>query len=369
MLSRTLKALRDVLGLPGAVRETMGRLEQGIAALRHELEQRQAVGDAARLDRLQQRLDEMQGEVRLLLDRQAEHHRETRLLLGQLSLPPGIDWARQNQGLVPAPGVNAFPHSTLCRQDSFEQPYFPYWMARLRQMQIYHRKLWEHAFICQALHERGLIAPGMRGLGFGVGSEPLTAYFASQGCLITGTDMAGDAAAEAGWTSTNEHAAGKAALRFPAICPDDLFETNVAFRVCDMNAIPDDLTGYDFCWSACAYEHLGSIEKGLAFVERSMDCLKPGGFAVHTTEYNVTSDTDTVSEGGTVLFRRRDMQELARRLREKGHIVGPLDLDPGAKPLDTYLDVPPYRVEAHVKLALQGYGATSFGLIAQKKPD
>jgi hypothetical protein len=318
---------------------------------------------------LERRLDEIQSEVRLLLDRQAEQHRETRMLLGQLSLPPGVDWVKTNGGIAEAPAKMAFPNSTLCRQDSFETGYFPYWMTQLRQLKIYHRKLWEHAFICQVLYERGLLTAGKRGLGFGVGSEPLTAYFASQGCEITGTDMAGDAAVEAGWTSTNEHAAGKEALRFPAICPDDLFDANVAFRVCDMNAIPDDLTGYDFCWSACAYEHLGSIEQGLAFVERSMDCLKPGGFAVHTTEYNVTSDTDTVSEGGTVLFRRRDMAELARRLREKGHLVGPLDLDPGAQPLDMYLDVPPYRFEPHVKLALQGFGATSFGLIAQKKPD
>ena len=364
MFLRGLSAIKQLLRLPYVLRDDIDRLSRELEALRGEVAKRDPASPGGGYQR---QLDEIQSEVRRLIDLQAERHRETRMLLGQMSLPPGVDWDKQNGGVKPAPGKQIFTHSVLCRQDSFETPYFPYWMTKLTQRKIYHRKLWEHAFICQTLFERGMLKPGKRGLGFGVGSEPLTAYFASQGCKITGTDMGGDAAAEAGWTASNEHAAGKEALRLPWICSDELFDANVAFRVCDMNAIPDDLSGYDFCWSACAYEHLGSIEKGLAFVEHSIECLKPGGFAVHTTEYNVSSDSETVSEGGTVLFRQQDMKELARRLTEKGHIVAPLDFDPGAQPLDMYVDVPPYRVESHVKLALQGYAATSFGMIVQKK--
>ena len=181
-----------------------------------------------------------------------------------------------------------FPSSTLCRQDSFEDACFQEWLARLGFAPRYHRKLWEFVFICQVLEERGLVRPGARGLGFGVGTEPLTALFASRGCRILATDMPAAGAAVAGWTKA-EHATGKEGLRVARVCPDDLFDANVEFRSCDMNDIPGDLTGFDFCWSACALEHLGTIEHGLTFIERSLDCLAPGGVggAHHRVQRNL----------------------------------------------------------------------------------
>src|SRR5262249_29408124 len=100
-----------------------------------------------------------------------------------------------------APAERAFPCSTLCRQDSFEHPYFAYWADRIGLPKHYHRKYWEHVFICQALWERGVLRPGAKGLGFGVGREPLAAFFASEDCEILGTDLAPDASAARGWTA------------------------------------------------------------------------------------------------------------------------------------------------------------------------
>jgi len=178
--------------------------------------------------------------------------------------------------------------------------------------------------------------------------------------------MASETASEFGWTDSLQHAAERDALRDDRVCPPDRFERNVTFRVCDMNAVPDDLTGFDFCWSACALEHLGSIEMGLAFIERSLDSLKPGGWAVHTTEFNVASNEATIDHGPTVLFRQRDMWTLFQRLSAKGHKVAPFDFDPGLKPLDRYIDVPPYRLTPHLKMAFAGYATTSIGIIVQK---
>lgn len=264
------------------------------------------------------------------------------------------------------PGTDVFPTGAACREVHFRQPWFSFWTDRLGETLRYHRKLWEFVFICQVLHERGLLRTGSRGLGFGVGGEPLSAYFISRGCRITATDMAAAEAEAAGWTLTAQHAAGVETLRRPNVCDDAVFDAGVAFRNVDMNHIPDDLTGYDFCWSACAFEHLGSIEHGLAFVERSIATLKPGGWAVHTTELNLSSDVDTVAEGGTVLFRRRDMEELADRLRAAGHEVLPLNFDAGDGPVDRFVDIAPYRHEPHLKLALQGFATTSFGIIVRR---
>jgi hypothetical protein len=294
--------------------------------------------------------------------------RENRLLLGQMSLPATDLWSPGPNHPAPAPVPNALQFSTGCRQESFDQPYFTYWAGRLALPPGYHRKTWEHVFICQALWERGLLTEGHRGVGFGVGREPLAAYFASQGCGILATDLDPENAHSSGWSKTQQHAVGLETVWFPNLCARPDFDARVQFRPCDMSAVPDDLEGYDFCWSACALEHLGSIDAGLAFIERSLGCLKPGGWAVHTTEFNLSSDSHTLSSGGTVLFRRQDFERLAARLTAQGHIVAPFDFDPGFAPLDRYIDVAPYRSSPHLKLALEGYATTSFGLIVQKQP-
>lgn len=321
----------------------------------------------SRLLTLPWRLTAAERSIRNIETLQSEQRREVQQALAQLMLPDPAVWQGQPPLLGDAaPGERVFDRSAMCRQDSFQQPYFSFWTRRLGEGLRYHRKLWEFVFISQALWERGVCVSGRRGLGFGVGREPLTAFFASEGVSVTATDLAPDGKVVAGWEATNQHADSKEALRNPVVCPDEVFDRNVQFRFCDMNAVPDDLVGFDFCWSACALEHLGSIEKGLAFIERSIDCLAPGGWAVHTTEYNVFSDEETVDNQGTVLFRKRDLEQLASRLRAKGHEVTEMDWSPGEGAVDRYLDLPPYRHDPHLKMMLKGFATTSIGIIVRK---
>jgi hypothetical protein len=140
----------------------------------------------------------------------------------------------------------------------------------------------------------------------------------------------------------------------------------VAFRAVDMNRIPEDLGGFDFCWSACAFEHLGSIARGLAFVERSLGTLRPGGIAVHATELNLSSNRRTIDHQPTVLFRRRDFEALAVRFHAQGYHVMPLCFDLGDAPDDAHVDVPPYRNDVHLRLALAEHVTTSFGFAVRR---
>src|SRR5206468_7166259 len=139
--------------------------------------------------------------------------------------------------------------------------------------------------------------------------------FASFGCQIVATDQAEEAALAGGWIDTGQHATSLQALNERFICPPNQFKRLVSFRHVDMNAIPSDLKGFDFTWSSCAFEHLGSIKMGLRFLENQMACLRPGGIAVHTTEFNLSSNTKTIKRGTVVLFRRRDIEKVAARLR------------------------------------------------------
>ncbi|WP_435212704.1 methyltransferase type 11 [Luminiphilus sp. nBUS_16] len=256
--------------------------------------------------------------------------------------------------------------SECCRFDHFQMPLFKHWIDRLGYGHAYHRKLWEFVFILQSLKDHGMLSQGCRGLGFAVGTERIPDLLASCGVSVLATDLHQDEGIAKGWADSSQLAVSQADL-FSGISEKEQFDQMVDFANVDMNSIPANLQDFDFCWSSCAFEHLGSIEAGKAFVKNSLDTLRSGGLAVHTTELNLSSDEDTVTSGGTVLFRRRDFREIASALRKEGHTVAPLNFYQGNHPLDQYIDMPPYSNDVHLRLSLMEYSTTSFGLVILKR--
>ena len=255
----------------------------------------------------------------------------------------------------------------LCTTAQTRAPAYLEWCDVIgRRPDAQRRKVWEYCYALQGLTEQLGLRAGQRGLGFGVGREPLPSVFTARGINVVATDQSLESAQGTGWIQSKEHAADVEQLIHPKICAPEQLKKHASFRAVDMNAIPDDLTGFDFLWSSCALEHLGSIELGLRFIERAMGCLKPGGVAVHTTEFNLVSNDETVDNQGTVLFRRRDLEELARRLTAQGAQVLPLNCHPGSEPLDHHIDVPPYRWVPHLRLMLGRYATTSVGIIVKR---
>jgi 2-polyprenyl-3-methyl-5-hydroxy-6-metoxy-1,4-benzoquinol methylase len=262
--------------------------------------------------------------------------------------------------------------SKLCAQADMRQPWFLYWTAQLHEAPIHHRKVWEDAFVLQALWERGALRQGGTGLGFAVGAESLPAYLASRGIDVLATDLDASDQRSQSWSITNQHAASLHQLHRPALGGREMFDAHCRYQPVDMNAIPAGLHGqFDFCWSVCALEHLGSIENGLSFIENSVDCLRPGGTAVHTTEFNLELTGETVDNWITVLFQRQHIDALAERLARKGHTLAPVDYDAGSGVLDTFVDLPPFPGQSHMRfprpphlrVSVEGFAATSIGLI------
>jgi len=257
--------------------------------------------------------------------------------------------------------------SCICNQKQLESKLFQKWAVHLGEAPMHmHRKIWEWCFIIEALDERGLLSSGVNGLGFAVGEEPLASLFCAKGCTITATDLFLGAAQETGWVDTGQHATGLAKLNERNLCDTVVLKDRCSFEYVDMNKIPNDLGQFDFLWSACALEHLGSLELGEKYIYNAMKCLKPGGVAVHTTEYNFSSNDTTIEQGGTVLFRKKDIERIVKNLRAEGHKIE-IDYSSGTLPLDDFIDVAPYKQNPHLKLELASYVITSIALIIQKK--
>jgi hypothetical protein len=256
------------------------------------------------------------------------------------------------------------PVSQFCTQAQCEDPCFREWCDLLKEDFVYHRKLWEHVYIMQALRYYGCLGDGKRGLGFGVGREPLPALMARFGCQVIATDLHADNSTAKGWAATGQHFESLSQLNSRGLCQEDEFNERVSYRSVDMNKINSDLIGYDFIWSSCALEHLGSKRDCTDFIIKSLDCLIPGGLAVHTTEFNLSSDDRTLDDYPTVLFRYRDIEELSNLLHELGcHME--VNFSRGTLPFDNYVDFEPWGLP-HLNLMVINYVSTSFGIIIRK---
>lgn len=292
----------------------------------------------------------------------------------------GLDLARViplSQASPPQGATSSPPPplgSMVCRADFWDRPYFEQWCSRMKEAPLYHRKVWEWVFIAQSLAERGLLRDGSRALGFAVGREPLPSLFASFGVSVLATDAPVDLDTTKLWERDGMYAADARVLNERSICTKAQELRLLRFERVDMRSIPEALRDFDFCWSSCALEHLGTLEAGLTFLRRSLDTLKPGGYAIHTTELNVFSDEDTVKESlFTVIYRERDLRQLMASLESEGHECSPIDFRYGDSEKDRFIDAAPFYTRqgpyfgrTHLKLLLEGFVSTSVALIVRK---
>ena len=257
------------------------------------------------------------------------------------------------------------------------------------------RKIWEWTFALKALQAAGKLHAVSRGLGFGCGTEPLASCFANFVDKVMVTDAPIDVIDGKGWSDTSQHTSSLEDAKHDWLASRGDLDRCLQFSYADMNNIPESFRNqYDFVWSSCALEHLGSKLKGLQFVVNSALCLKPGGVAVHTTEFDL-SGTSVIDNWETVLFNTEDLQVLLPELLANAEIANqglklkvlPFNLGRGNAFIDGFVDIPPYSYHANinssfagqadrdgsllypypqVNLSVDGYPATSVAIIVER---
>ena len=251
--------------------------------------------------------------------------------------------------------------SKAATQADIEARWCRSWCATLRERPRYHRRLWESAFVLQALFEGDALLPNAKVLALGPVDGSVISHLAR------------------GDVRTTLFGPAQAPLR------DDLsdaytFENNVKFVPQTKDGLAD-LSGFDACWSIGQAGQMGSIREGMDFIVQAMKTLRPGGVAVHVFDFNFANDAETIDNWPAVLFQRRHIEALAEELASQGHTVRPLDFNVGFQPLDRFVDVPPFDTArtqafdglwrdgwqgAHLKVSIDGFPVTSYGLICQR---
>lgn len=213
----------------------------------------------------------------------------------------------------------------------------------------FHRKQWEFFVISREILKHFNTIEGKNGLGFAVGQEILLEYFVKKGAKIIGTDLDINNANASDWKNTNQHLSN---FNLRGIVDKNIFDNSFTMDYVDMNNIPKKYLNskFDFIWSSCALEHLGSIKNGLDFIKNSLGCLKSGGIAVHTTEYNLLSETEHCDHKYSSIYSKHDLLTLKNELELLGYKVLPINFNRENNPINNYVDTPNYCDGKSVKL-------------------
>lgn len=192
--------------------------------------------------------------------------------------------------------------NSVPRLEYWECPEWSIYLSRLGLEHSLHRRYWEWAQVAYGLDSLGVLENRSRGLGIGVGNEPLIFYFATRAGEIVAVDKY-----RASWARDGQ--ANPSMLREPERFSPIPFPRE-RLRVLRMDALrlefPD--ASFDFLWSVGSIEHFGSSIPKHAFrlacrslgmkklamrydhmgasqtVREMARVLKPGGIAAITTE-------------------------------------------------------------------------------------
>jgi len=195
--------------------------------------------------------------------------------------------------------------SKLCdATDWFDPDFERIVRTELEEEPRFHRKQWEFVQIFRTLEALGYLNPRSRGLSMGGGEERLLYAVARRAGHLTVTDLYESGSLWDGARTDTPDRSLKAAAPF-AIDPSRL-----TARRMDMRALEFDDASFDFCYSSCAIEHIGTDDDFLEHLREVRRVLKDDGVYVLTTEFHYGADVIPVPRN--YYFSSEFLHELVR---------------------------------------------------------
>jgi SAM-dependent methyltransferase len=155
----------------------------------------------------------------------------------------------------------------------------------LREPPRFHRKQWEFALVFQALERLGLLGPACDGLALGGGRERLLYAVAPRVRRLLVTDLY---APDTTWKEARTDDPDSY-VREGAPFAVDLRALQV--RRMDMRELELPDRAFDFAYSCCAIEHIGTEADFAHHLREVHRVLRPGGAYVFTTEFHYGQET------------------------------------------------------------------------------
>jgi SAM-dependent methyltransferase len=172
----------------------------------------------------------------------------------------------------------------VCASEDYQSPEFKHVLEDVfKQPASYHRKQWEFVVIYLNLLKFGKLNADSVGASFGAGRERLIYDVSSVVKKLTATDLYiyntewATAKIEQDMTC-REFVLNGAPGKFNAHDSLDVIEM-------DMRSLEFDDDSLDFCYSSCAFEHIGHFEDFVNHLKEVKRVLKNGGVYVMTTEH------------------------------------------------------------------------------------
>jgi len=153
-----------------------------------------------------------------------------------------------------------------------------------------------------ALRKLGFLVADKTGLSMGGGTERVLYSIAKHIKKLYVTDL------------YDENTTWDCARTFD---PDDLIKSNMPFEITedkitalkmDMRSLDFEDNRFDFCYSSCAFEHIGGFDDFAQHLDEVHRCLKPDGVYVFTTELQL-GDT-TIQDKNNYIFSPGILQQI-----------------------------------------------------------
>ena len=177
----------------------------------------------------------------------------------------------------------------ICVAEDWHHPDFEFVLNNIfKRIPSYHRKQWEFIVIFLNLMKQNKLHDQSVGASFGAGREPLIFNVLPYVKHFTATDLY---SLNTGWLTAKLDDQQNPKEFVVGACPEGMDHSHLDVMEMDMRTIGFDDNSLDFCYSSCAFEHIGHDKDFIQHLKEVKRVLKDDGVYVMTTEHLFLHET------------------------------------------------------------------------------